>query len=263
MSSSIIIIDHVRVLLHYFHADWLRAAQEFYNNPKYKSQISQPIISIDKINHLNQYMGRSKPFFRSRKVQKDRKFKVKNNSQVSNIPTEKNRRDFSDVAVEYILSNSPSVEQMIKKMGKNKINLHYEQYIGDVWTELLDESIKIKLRLTGQFTDQDEQKNIIDNLKLNLNQFTDEKPLRLDYPDKEIVEAFEILKENSQYEWLLWARLALLPAAFDGRIIVSSTTFREINASDEMLKKYSPQEEVRSLVWGEVKKTYEKYWKSD
>lgn len=263
MSSSIIIIDQVRILLHYLHTDWLRAAKEFYDNTEHKTLISQPTISVDKVNYLNQYMGRSKPFFRSRKVQKDRKFKLKDNSKVGNIPTEKNRRDFSDVAVEYILSNSPSVEQMLTKMVKNKINLHYERYIGDVWTELLDESIKIKLRLTGHFTDQDEQKSIIDNLKINLNQFGDDKPLRLDYPDKEIVEAFEILKENSQYEWLLWARLAFLPAAFDGRIIVSSTTFKDINASDGMLKKYSPQDEVKSLVWGEVKKTYEQYWKSD
>ena len=263
MSSSIIIIDQVRILLHYLHTDWLRAANEFYDNPEHNFLISQPTISVDKLNYLNQYMGRSKPFFRSRKVQKDRMFKIKDSSKTGVIPTEKNRRDFSDVAVEYILSNSPSVEQMLTKMGKNKINLHYEQYIGDVWTELLDESINIKLRLTGYFTNQDEHESIIDDLKLNLNQFADEKPSRLDYPDKEIVEAFEILKENSQYEWLLWARLAFLPAAFDGRIIVSSTTFKEINASDEMLKKYSPYDEVKSLVWGEVKKTYDQYWNSD
>ena len=43
---------------------------------------------------------------------------------------------------------------------------------------------------------------------------------------------------------------AFLPAAFDGRTIVSSTTFKEINASDEMLKKYTPYNEVKSLVWG-------------
>ena len=42
-------------------------------------------------------------------------------------------------------------------------------------------------------------------LKLNLYQFADDKPSKLDLQDKEIVDAFEILKENSQYEWLLWA----------------------------------------------------------
>ena len=57
----------------------------------------------------------------------------------------------------------------------------------------------------------------------------------------------------------IMGELAFLPAAFDGRTIVSSTTFREINASDEMLKKYSPYNEVKSLVWGEVKKTYDQY----
>ena len=30
MSSSIIIIDQVRILLHYLHTDWLRAAKDFY-----------------------------------------------------------------------------------------------------------------------------------------------------------------------------------------------------------------------------------------
>ena len=71
MSSSIIIIDQVRILLHYLHTDWLRAAKDFYGNLENKSLISQPTISVDKITHLNQYMGRSKPFSGLGKFQKE------------------------------------------------------------------------------------------------------------------------------------------------------------------------------------------------
>ena len=65
---------------------------------------------------------------------------------------------------------------------------------------------------------------------------------------KSIKHAFKQIREHTDREWILWSRLVLFPVVFDGRTIVSSTTFRDINTDQD--------KPAMSLLWGQLKDGY-------
>ena len=47
--------------------------------------------------------------------------------------------------------------------------------------------------------------------------------------ERKIHQAMNYLKENTQREWILWARLAMFPPCFVGRSLLSGTTTKDLN----------------------------------
>jgi len=244
LSSAVLAIDQVRVLLDFLHEDWLKSSGEFYSD--HKDHIKLPEFNYAKIEELNKYLGRSKPFFESKNIRKDRDSVLK----------------YSNISVEYIISNSLTIEQMKDTIENTKINLNFDKSLGEDWKYLLDNSLRIKYDLPSNIILDD----ILENLKENLFPLDDrnkEDISRLQHPDEDLVCVFEEMKQKTKKEWLLWGRLAFLPTAFDGRIIASSTTFKEINQGDNKIKKSITKNGAESLVWGKVLQTYQEFWETD
>ena len=244
LSSAVLAIDQVRVLLDFLYEDWLKSYNRFYSDNK--DNIGLTKIDPSKIEDFNKYLGRSKPFFESKNIRKDRDSVLK----------------YSDISLEYIISNSLTLEQMNRSFENIKGNLNFDKYLGESWKSLLDNSLHIKYDLPGNC----ELDDILENLKENLFPSADKNKKDipwLEHPDEELVYVFEEMKQKTEKEWLLWGRLAFLPTSFDGRIIVSSTTFKEINQGERKINKSTNQNGAESLVWGKVYETYQKFWETD
>ena len=241
LSSAVLAIDQVRVLLDFLYEDWLKSSSKFYSDNKDNIELTKIIPS--KVEKFNKYLGRSKPFFESKNIRKDRDSVLK----------------YSDISLEYIISNSLTLEQMNRSFENTKRNLNFDKYLGESWKALLDNSLHIKYDLPRGI----ELDEIFENLKENLFPSADRNKKDipwLQHPDKELVPVFEEMKQKTEKEWLLWGRLAFLPTSFDGRIIVSSTTFKEINQGEHKINKSTHQNGAESLVWGKVYETYQKFW---
>ena len=244
LSSAVLAIDQVRVLLDFLYEDWLKSSSKFYSDNKDNIKVTK--IDPSKVEEFNKYLGRSKPFFESKNIRKDRDNVLK----------------YSDISLEYIISNSITLEEINKAIENTKGNLNFDKYLGESWKTLLDNSLHIKYDLPGNC----ELDDILENLKENLFPSADKNKKDipwLEHPDEELVYVFEEMKQKTEKEWLLWGRLAFLPTSFDGRIIVSSTTFKEINQGEHKINKSINQNGAESLVWGKVYETYQKFWETD
>ena len=236
LSSCVIIIEQIRALLKFLHEDWIRAYKDLVEDD---FELLEVELDDEMIEYLNEFKGRLRPSLDVNTVRKDRNKEL----------------NYSDIATEYILSNSLTFEEIDKTMNKSIQRLDFEHNIGKNWNKLLKSSLMMKSELPLTINNFEEEL-ILDSPHVHLG-------LDLTYVKvkPELSAAFNKLKQNKERESFLWHRLAFFPTSFDGRIIVSSTTFRDINESQEDDKKgNSSPESAQSLLWGLVKETYEKYW---
>ena len=241
LSSAVLAIDQVRVLLDFLYEDWLKSSSKFYSDNKDNIELTK--IDPSKVEKFNKYLGRSKPFFESKNIRKDRDSVLK----------------YSDISLEYIISNSLTFEQINKAIENTKSNLNFDKSLGESWKALLDNSLHIKYDLPRGIVLDEIFENLKENLFPSANKNMKDIPW-LEHPDEDLVYVFEEMKQKTEKEWLLWGRLAFLPTSFDGRIIVSSTTFKEINQGEHKINKSIDQNGAESLVWGKVYETYQKFW---
>ena len=236
LSSCVIIIEQVRALLKFLHEDWISAYKDLVDDG---FELLEVELDEGRIKYLNEFKGRLRPSLDVNTVRKDRNKEL----------------NYSDVATEYILSNSLTFEEIDKTMNKSIQRLDFEHNIGKNWNKLLKSSLMMKSELP-LIKNNFEEELVLDSTHVHLGPdltYVKVKP--------ELSAAFNKLKQNKERESFLWHRLAFFPTSFDGRIIVSSTTFRDINESQEDDKKgNSSPESAQSLLWGLVKETYEKYW---
>ena len=236
LSSCVIIIEQVRALLKFLHEDWISAYKDLVDDG---FELLEVELDEGRIEYLNEFKGRLRPSLDVNTVRKDRNKEL----------------NYSDVATEYILSNSLTFEEIDKTMNKSIQRLDFEHNIGKNWNKLLKSSLMMKSELP-LIINNFEEESILDSTHVHLG-------LDLTYVKvkPELSAAFNKLKQNKERESFLWHRLAFFPTSFDGRIIVSSTTFRDINESQEDDKKgNSSTDSAQSLLWGLVKETYQKYW---
>ena len=215
--SSVLLIDQVRVLLKFMHTEWLNGeAKEF------EKMDALPDVFIDRstvecFNLLKKSKGHLGIYF-----PKD-KFRDRENS------------DFikEDIALEYIFSNGlprrsrrvtkPSMRDIVKE---NHERLNFTNLFHISWEDFLVQSLNSNV--DGPYMSTSD--------------------LQTQQSSQPIRQSFSEIKDETDREWILWSRLAFFPVCFNGRTIVSSTTFSK-NRSDQ-------DSEVSSRLWGKLKEAY-------
>ena len=233
--SSVLIIDQVRVLLKFMHSEWLESeATYFETNPElYQCEINDNILSRLKIlmkqkGHLGTHFNPSK-------------FNDRHDEKLIH----------GDLDLEYLLSNGlprrgPGDSMVsILKMARTRLNfedIHYED-----WNTFI--RIPISNKYEGPYKFSQEE---LDKMMRVFDFDDDDAPSgsenTLPNTKQPIEGAFQSIREHTDREWILWSRLVLFPVVFDGRTIVSSTTFRDINTHQD--------KPAMSLLWGQLKEGY-------
>ena len=230
--SSVLVIDQVRVLLKFMHSEWLESeATYFETNPElYQCEINDNILSrlktlIKQKGHLGAHFNPSK-------------FNDRHDEKLIH----------GDLDLEYILSNGlprrgpePSMVSILKA-ARTRLNfedIHYED-----WNSFIQTPLSNKFEVPYKFNQDslDEMMNVFDEDASSGSE--DTLPNTRHYT----AEAFGRIRKHTDREWILWSRLVLFPVVFDGRTIVSSTTFRDINTHQDKT--------AMSLLWGQLKKGY-------
>ena len=228
--SSVLIIDQVRVLLKFMHSEWLKSeATHFERNPElYQCEINDNILS------------------RLKKL-----IKRKGHLGFHFIPAKFNDRYdeeliFGDLDIEYLLSNGlprrgPD-DSMVSLLEGARTRLNFADIHYEDWNKFLSTPMSNKYEGPFKFS-----QNELDGM---MDVFNEDIPSMGELPNTRlnIGKAFELIRENTNREWILWSRLAIFPVVFDGRTIVSSTTFRDINTHHD--------KPAISLLWGQLKKGY-------
>ena len=238
--SSVLMIDQVRVLLKYMYTEWLNAEKI-----DYEKGGSLPNVAVDKetLRRFNE--------LRKTKGHLGNHFPSKEYADRQNVEMIK-----EDIALEYILSNgltrrSSSTKSSMRAIAeKNHEHLNFSNISTINWGDFIEPSFEMNLENSYQLTPEEKEK-----LKNDLNEestLKGEKAIPsqpiLGTDDIDLKKAFKSLQENTKREWILWSRLAHFPACFNGRPIVSSTTFSN-NSSDQ-------DSEVTSRLWGKLKEAY-------
>jgi len=127
-------------------------------------------------------------------------------------------------------------------MARTRLNfedIHYED-----WNSFIQTPLSNKFEVPYKFT--------WEQYKKLMGVFDEDAPSgsenTLPNTQEPIDRAFQRIRENTDREWILWSRLVLFPVVFDGRTIVSSTTFRDINRHQDKT--------AMSLLWGQLKHGY-------
>ena len=153
-----------------------------------------------------------------------------------------------DLDLEYLLSNGlprrgPECSMVsILEMSRTRLNfegIHYED-----WTSFIQTPLSNKFEVPYKFNQEslDEMMTVFDD------DATSGSANTLPNTQETIERAFQRIRKNTDREWILWSRLVLFPVVFDGRTIVSSTTFRDINTHQD--------KPAMSLLWGQLKHGY-------
>jgi hypothetical protein len=218
--SSVLLIDQVRVLLKFMHTEWLKGeAKEF------EKRDALPDVFIDRstvecFNQLKKSKGHLGIYF-----PKEKYLDRKNSDFIK-----------EDIALEYALSNglprrgSETKTSMRDIVEKNHQRLSFTNIFHISWEDFLRQSLNSNY--DGPYVPR----------------FEEDKEDKQSHPL--IQESFKSIKDKDapNREWILWSRLAFFPVCFNGRTIVSSTTFSK-NSSDQ-------DSEVSSRLWGKLKEAY-------
>ena len=233
--SSVLVIDQVRVLLKFMHSEWLKSeATYFENNPElHQCEINDDILSRLKI--LIKQKGHLGIHFNPLK------FDDRHDKELIR----------GDLDLEYLLSNGlprrgPECS-MVSILEKSRTRLNFEGIHYEDWTSFIQTPLSNKFEGPYELTPE-EYEELMDVLDV----FDEDAPSgsanTLPNTQETIERAFQRIRENTDREWILWSRLVLFPVVFDGRTIVSSTTFRDINTHQD--------KPAMSLLWGQLKDGY-------
>ena len=238
LSSCALIIDQIRVLIRYHITDW-RTALENSATPSDDMHLTK--FQQDHFDELNQYFTKNKGH-QSKQFDpenfKDRKREISK-------PT-------NDVALNYLMAQFFNTnEEMDHFMHCIRERMDFQSTIGRDWNSLLRNSIV--RRAETQEDPDDEQSETLKTLGEKLK--IDSKNVGV-HP-VHVKEAYEHLLEETDREWILWARLAFFPITIDGRIIRSGTSFAELNQHDSNIEsRKSKPPQGRSILWGKTLEAY-------
>jgi hypothetical protein len=232
--SSVLIIDQVRVLLKFMHTEWLKGEEKDHvqSNTLPKVYIDKETVKyFHKLKKSKGYLG---IYFPSEKYH------------------DRGNKDLikEDIALEYILSNglrrrgSGTVDSMRDIIEQNRKRLNFSNISHIYWGDFIQPSLT--MNYDGPFElNLEQQEDLSDVLNENDKSSGDTVPPQ---QSPSIKESFSRVRNGSDREWILWSRLAFFPVCFNGRTIVSSTTFSEnISVRDKS---------ATSRLWGELKKAY-------
>ncbi len=209
-SSSVILLDQIRIILKFIHTDWLIAYRE-------NIQLGSPKMKFDTFifDQLN-----------SNKLKNSKRKNTFDKIKSQDLLNSKDYNELkSDIAVEYLLSASlkkSMVDELCEDSKKRLEFTHLQE-----WSGLLDECTKLRYDRTEfmkygnpdreQISPSDPENKV--DAPVGLNGEKAEK-------------AYAVIQEMTEREWILWARLVFTPTAFVGRVMVSANTPRDINRED-------------------------------
>ncbi|WP_338174083.1 hypothetical protein [Candidatus Poseidonia alphae] len=238
LSSCALIIDQIRVLIRYHITDW-RTALENSIIPSY--DIHSTKFQPDHFDELNQYLTKNKGH-QSKQFDpenfKDRKRGIS--------------KPINDVALNYLMSQFFNTnEEMDLFMFSLRERMDFQSTIGSDWNSLLRNSIFRRAEAEKDLVDEELEtlETLGEKIKLNST--------NVGIHPKHVREAYEHLVEETDREWILWARLAFFPLTIDGRILRSGTSFAELNQHDSNIEsRKSKPPQGRSILWGKTLEAY-------
>lgn len=200
-SGAVLLIDQIRVLLRFFHTDWLlaRRSHDYAPAHDYDGEIMQGL-------NLFTNERRHRPF---------------QNTEIPDLMEEEVR---NEPAVSYIIEyglKEPEDCHKLMSASKERLNFGVNDAFGAAWDDVLLHSLVL----------HKEQLEKDDELRENVAP-EDENAQRnesLPTEERKVEEAMELLRQNTTREWILWARLALYPTCFVGRSLLSGTTTKDLN----------------------------------
>ena len=229
--SSVLILDQVRVLLKFMHTDWLTSeAQVWENNPPVSETMIDPLIvkALDKLRKSKGHLGHHF----SKELYPDR--------YDADIIR-------GDLEIEYVMSNAlprRGFGSMRSLVEKNRERLNFNNFSFDWSEDFLKDAIMGKYE--GHYNlDQEDQERMSKFFDNNDSDSDESVP-----PGNTaiVTESYRRICKHTEREWILWSRLVFFPVAFDGRTIVSSTTFSEINENQDGT--------ATSLLWGKMRTAF-------
>ena len=231
-NSSVLILDQVRALLEFLHSEWLEAEEVKFQHGNEENppevQLDPSIVSC--LHGLNKIRGHIGFHFSKNKSDRFDQNLVR-----------------GDLEIEYLLSNGlkrRGNHSMRTIVEQNRQRLNFTDPSMNSWDTHLKRAIINKHERQNKLTDNDKS-DLFDFLNLGNNEQADSE---IPGNNELIQQAISKIRDSTDREWILWTRLALFPVAFDGRTIVSSTTFSEININEDGTP--------TSLLWGVLKESY-------
>jgi hypothetical protein len=249
ISSASLILDQIRVLLKYLITNWRKSSETFCMDSK---EHSIQTFDNDHFDYLNKR-------FTKNKGHPGMQFSAEKYKDRGGI----NNESMNDLALNYLASTFPSSHNVMSElMGKLHSRLEFNQTIGEEWNSLIISAIP---RMSSQKVPPDEKQTVsIEALDFERQGGSDESTTEDNntevYPtDSEVSAAFDLIRTQTDREWILWARLAFFPLCLNGRILQSGTTFKELNEHITSLEPTGKkQSEGRSLLWGNTLNAYNK-----
>lgn len=238
LSSCALIIDQIRVLIRYHITDWRTALENSVSPPEYMHSTK---FQQDHFDELNQYFTKNKGHQSKQFDQenfKDRKRGITN-------PT-------NDVALNYLMSKFFNTnEEMDNFMESLRERMNFQSTIGSDWNSLLRDSIFRRAEADEDLVDEE-----VETLE-TLGEKIKSNSTDVGIHPQHVNEAYEHLVEETDREWILWARLAFFPPTIDGRILRSGTSFAELNQHDSNIEsRKSKPPQGRSILWGKTLEAY-------
>lgn len=229
-SSCFITLDQIRVLLRFLHTDW-KKHYDIFNSE----------------NSENRYVHIDDGDYHHRANELNNIQKFGHRSAQKNPITPLDRYVFpkkTDIATEFELSNlfRQQTGELSLVVERNHANLEFLQV--PRWEQCLSEAFNKKVEPKKDLT-KNQSDQIIEMIR---DRSLDEHKIE-DWSVKEwaaeigSVHALERIKQRTDREWILWARLVFFPAIVEGKIIKSSTLIRSKTTKNL----------GRSLIWGIVK----------
>ena len=201
-SASVLILDQIRVLLRFYHTDWLQARETFQDDEShsYRQEIADG---------LNLFSN-------------ERRQRLFDTLDLIEFTYDEVRQE---PAVSYVIEYGvESTDACIDLMTSSKSRLDFEnsELFGDAWTIMFHDSLELH-KEHFSISNPDE-------LATQIAPEEDDDPAdSLPTERLDVEQAMAALAENTDREWILWARLALFPVCFVGRSLLSGTTTKDLN----------------------------------
>jgi len=227
LSSCVLIVDQARLLLDLMHSDWKIACIA---SSEEASRIESTKFEKDIFDKLSTL----------RNVKRQNYFDILDSQDCLN--RKKKEEVKPDVAIEYLLSNSPTLDEIEELVSQSKQRLDLSSLLGNQWDVLLKESLH--LRYESDISTHNPEVDI-----LSIAPKEDSEKEEIPSNQKSVIEIFKTLQAGvSRREWIMWARLVWYPTAFVGRVLVSGNTPWDLNRDEN--------KNARKLVFGKLEKEF-------
>ena len=204
-SASVLLLDQIRVLLKFHHTDWLEARAS-HATPPAGHRFSQTVAD-----NLNRFKN-------------ERRQRLFHGLECNELTDAEARTEPStSYIIEYGLAEREDQKHLIER-SKSRLEFDGEDDLSKAWGLYFHSARNLYKEIYAE----------MDNDDPTLPKQEDGAPSTKRDPsqdERKIHQAMNYLKENTQREWILWARLAMFPPCFVGRSLLSGTTTKDLNTN--------------------------------